>query len=82
MKKPSGEPMPTRKELRTGMIQTVPAKKAEPAGSTPTAEPSAKSIGNSTAKNDPKPSHRRPWFAAAAAAAVACAILSWFLLAG
>jgi len=66
---PEGEPLPTRKELRTGMIQRVP----QPAGT----------AAGTTASSPERPQSDRPrrlraWLWALPAAVVIAAALLWF----
>jgi hypothetical protein len=68
---PEGEPLPTRKELRTGTIQRVP----QPAG-TPAAA-GAPAPGPERAQGD-RPRRPRAWLWALPAAVVIAAALLWF----
>lgn len=63
---PAGAPMPTRKELRTGMIQVVPAPREAPR--------------KAVAKDLPQPRRRGTWLAVGAVAVVVAGLLAWLLL--
>jgi len=63
---PAGNPMPTRKELRTGMIQVVPVP----------GEAAQKAV----AKEQPQRRSSGTWLTAGAVAVAVAGLLTWLLL--
>jgi len=68
---PAGDPLPTRKQLRTGMIQQVPAAAGRPAGGSGAA-------GGPAAGPERAGRRRRLWLWALPAVVVIAAALVWF----